>query len=203
MSGTRNSRREVAAVAAALLVPVPLLAATGIHLPLPAAVERGLASVTPGGLAAPVRETAPARLGTTPAEPPTGRALPAPARGNERVALAPAAGPVVSNPSVVSGNGRTDRPQGGATEPTGALPPETGSDDAPGEDAPEAPTPKHEPAAPDAPPPTAAPAEEAVTESAVELDAGAVSTEIAVASGEVDVTVSAGDLLPPTTLPLP
>src|SRR5688572_16726500 len=39
----RVSWRELAAVAAALLLPIPLLAASGLRLPLPGAIERGVA----------------------------------------------------------------------------------------------------------------------------------------------------------------
>jgi hypothetical protein len=42
-------RRELALVAAALLLPIPLLAASGLMLPLPSAVERALVSLLPGG----------------------------------------------------------------------------------------------------------------------------------------------------------
>ena len=40
--GSRLSRREVALVAAALLVPMPVFAMTGLNAPLPNAIERGL-----------------------------------------------------------------------------------------------------------------------------------------------------------------
>jgi len=43
------SHREVALLAAALLVPIPALAASGLNVPLPGVVERGLASLAPGG----------------------------------------------------------------------------------------------------------------------------------------------------------
>ena len=43
----RGSRREIAFVAIALLLPIPLLAGSGLSLPLPAAVERGVASLSP------------------------------------------------------------------------------------------------------------------------------------------------------------
>jgi hypothetical protein len=44
-----RSRRELAIVAAALLLPIPLLAASGLMVPVPSAVERGLVSLFPGG----------------------------------------------------------------------------------------------------------------------------------------------------------
>jgi hypothetical protein len=47
VSPTRESRRELALVACALLLPIPLLAATGLGVPLPGTVERGLASLVP------------------------------------------------------------------------------------------------------------------------------------------------------------
>ena len=42
-------RREVALLAAALLVPIPALAVSGLEVPLPGVVARGLASLVPGG----------------------------------------------------------------------------------------------------------------------------------------------------------
>ena len=44
MSPPRLSRRELALVAAALLLPVPLIAESGLSLPVPGAVERGFGS---------------------------------------------------------------------------------------------------------------------------------------------------------------
>jgi hypothetical protein len=41
------SRRELALVACALLVPIPVLAASGLGIPLPSAVERAVASLLP------------------------------------------------------------------------------------------------------------------------------------------------------------
>jgi hypothetical protein len=43
-----GSRRELAALAAALLLPIPLLVASGLVLPLPSGVERGIVSLLPG-----------------------------------------------------------------------------------------------------------------------------------------------------------
>jgi hypothetical protein len=43
------SRRELLLVAAVLLVPIPLFATTGLNLPLLGPVERGVASLLPGG----------------------------------------------------------------------------------------------------------------------------------------------------------
>jgi len=43
----RGSRREIAFVAIALLLPIPLLAGSGLSLPLPEALERGVASLSP------------------------------------------------------------------------------------------------------------------------------------------------------------
>ncbi len=42
------SRGEVALVTGALLLPIPLLAATGLNVPLPGIVERAVASLLPG-----------------------------------------------------------------------------------------------------------------------------------------------------------
>ncbi len=38
----RGSRREIALVAGALLLPIPVLAGSGLIFPLPEAVERGI-----------------------------------------------------------------------------------------------------------------------------------------------------------------
>jgi hypothetical protein len=66
----RISRQELAAVAVALLLPIPLLVASGLRFPLSGAIERGAASLTPGGgFDAAVVEAAPARTDTTPAVP--------------------------------------------------------------------------------------------------------------------------------------
>jgi hypothetical protein len=46
------SRREVALVAGALLLPIPLLATTGLSLPLPGLVERAVASLLPAAVSA-------------------------------------------------------------------------------------------------------------------------------------------------------
>lgn len=46
------TRREVALVAGALLLPIPLLTATGLNVPLPGLVERAVASVLPGDVRA-------------------------------------------------------------------------------------------------------------------------------------------------------
>ena len=72
MSGdARISRQEVAAVAVALLLPIPLLVASGLRFPLSGAIERGAASLTPGGgFDGAVVEAAPARTDSAPAVPP-------------------------------------------------------------------------------------------------------------------------------------
>lgn len=43
------SGRELALIATALLLPIPLLAASGVMVPLPSAVERALVSLLPAG----------------------------------------------------------------------------------------------------------------------------------------------------------
>jgi hypothetical protein len=48
MKARFRSRRELATVAAALLLPIPLLVAAGLVLPLPSGVERGVVSLLPG-----------------------------------------------------------------------------------------------------------------------------------------------------------
>jgi hypothetical protein len=197
-----RTRREVAIVAAALLLPVPLLAVTAVHLPLPAAVERGLASVAPGGgFDVPIREAMPA---------PAGRGSTRADQSADSGGSTPnVAGRQAASSTYVSFTGstagsRADRPQGGAAEPPETLPPDTGTDDVPGGDSPDAPLPTPPPVEPepDTPPTIATPAEPP-TELAVVLDAGGASTEVEAGADGIDVTVSAGDVLPPTTVPLP
>jgi hypothetical protein len=68
VSDARISRQELAAVAAALLLPIPLLAASGLRFPLPGVIERGVASLTPaGGFDIAVVDAAPARPDSEPA----------------------------------------------------------------------------------------------------------------------------------------
>lgn len=50
MTKSGLSRREVALVAGALLLPIPLLATTGLSLPLPGLVERAVASLLPAAV---------------------------------------------------------------------------------------------------------------------------------------------------------
>jgi hypothetical protein len=201
----RNPRREVAAVAAALLLPVPLLAATGVRLPLPAAVERGLASVTPGGdFDAPLRERAPARPDPAPAEAPAGESL-TPAARTEGVRGASSVSVELDSGRASRDAGAPDRPEGGTeTKPPGPGPggPGTGPADAPGDDTPAVPPRESPPPPPATLPATPAPAE-APADLAVGLDAGGVSVEVEAGSDESGVTVSAGDLLPPTSVPVP
>jgi hypothetical protein len=202
--GARSPVREVAVVAAALLLPVPLLAAAAVHLPLPAAVERGLASVTPGGsFEAPVQQAAPSRPDTTAAEPSAGDGVDASSPGGEQASSSVVVPPDPDALGTEGGVGRAGRPQEGADERPAPLPPDTGSDDPPGEDSPDPPPPGSPPTEPDPPPASAASTEEPPGELAIGLDAGGVSTEVEAGSDGVDVTVSAGGLLPPTTLPVP
>ncbi len=101
--GPALSKRELAVVGLALLLPVPLVALSGLSIPLPGAVERGIASLVPGVAATgvpasirvgPVRQATPGRstpvrsTGATPA----GAGRPIVARAPES-GSAPGAGP--------------------------------------------------------------------------------------------------------------
>lgn len=121
MSAARAHRRELAAVALALLLPIPLLAASGLHLPLPAAVERGLASLTPGGdFDTAVVEAAPARPEPAPASTPTGDGDPTAPRVVHATSST-AIPPVADSGSAPTGE-RSEPTRGG----TDVAPPETG-----------------------------------------------------------------------------
>jgi hypothetical protein len=202
--GAGKPRREVAVVAAALLLPVPLLAATGVHLPLPAAVERGLASVTPGdGFAVPIREALSARPDSRQAEQSAVGSAQVASPGGEQASSSAFVGARAPARDVRD----SDRPQvagaeGGGVEPAEPQPPDTPPGDSPREDSPDSSPPEAPPAEPDTPPATAAQAE-AADLLAVGLDAGVVSTDVEADADGVEVTVSAGDVLPPTALPLP
>jgi hypothetical protein len=88
----RGSRLEIAAVALALLLPIPLFAASGLRLPLPEAIERGLASLAAGGgfepaaaEAAPVRtETSSVSTRVAPGGPAAATGIPAAGSGQAR-----------------------------------------------------------------------------------------------------------------------
>jgi hypothetical protein len=96
---TRGSRLEIAAVALALLLPIPLFAASGLRLPLPEAIERGLASLAAGGgfepaaaEAGPVRtETSSVSTGASPGGPAAATGIPATGSGQTQTVTGSAA----------------------------------------------------------------------------------------------------------------
>jgi hypothetical protein len=194
------SRRELAAVAAVLLLPIPLLVASGLRLPLPAAIERGFASLAPaespdvGTL-----EAAPARQ-----EPERARSSSSRRRGQAPVG-SQAASPVAVAPKAAAAPARdVDRPHetaGEAETPTpdidGETPPgadENGPDGDTGGAGDQAraggestePTLVAEPSA------------------AVEVDASAALVEVAVTDEGVEVSTGGdvGARLPDLTVPL-
>jgi hypothetical protein len=201
------SRRELAAVAAALLLPIPLLAASGLRIPLPSAIERAAASLTPrltqsGGFdGAVVDAAAPARPGPEPAEPtgaePEGTASVAEVHDVSSTGIAPDTD--VASPR----NDDRDETTPAETDPP-KLPPDPhtddttppgGADGTPGVDT-----------AGDAPKPAlTAPPVDAAVETGVTIDAEAAgaSAQVAVTDGGVAVdTGAAADVGPPLVVPL-
>ena len=137
MSEKSGPRREIAAVAAALLLPIPLLAASGLTLPLPGAVERGLASLLPGVGAEPTREAGPTSPDSNPAS--------SSVEQNDETDASDGAGIEESPAGVVRDGGSTATPAAGTDEaggddssdgdaPTGneETPPDDGEPDLPG-----------------------------------------------------------------------
>jgi hypothetical protein len=200
----RISRQELAAVAVALLLPIPLLVASGLRFPLPGAIERGVASLTPGGgFDAPVVEAAPARRDEAP---------PVPSR-TESVGGASAVGtPVVSSAGVERGSGASSTRN---EKREGTTPAET--------DRPSPPEPHTDDTTPSgdgdgggggssggdtsgvAPEPSAAPPVESIVESIIEIDAEAAGASVQVTVTDSGVTVDTGgpaDVGPPLELPL-
>jgi hypothetical protein len=115
MTGRFTSRREIALVACALLVPIPVLAASGLGVPLPSMVERGLASLLPlpGGqeTSSPDSEsgTAAATVGSTGGPATEGRAAVPDSEDAEfsSSAFSAAATPGASTETTVRGGGTT------------------------------------------------------------------------------------------------
>lgn len=127
----RSSRRELASVACALLLPIPLLVATGLNVPLPGVVERAVASLLPGAAAPGAAALAPGAPGQS--------------EGSARAELAPAVAHVSSrrNESLLGaddppsrtadgGSSGVDAPDPGDPPIGGGTPP--GDDPGPGAD---------------------------------------------------------------------
>jgi hypothetical protein len=131
------TRREVALVAGALLLPIPFLAATGLNVPLPGLVERAVASLLPGdvgvdepGAAAvvPGSKATPARA-ATPASSPATPVKSLRGRGAVAGAASGLARTTVGGPIGVDAPGTGDPPSDGGT-PSGGDP-EPGADPVP------------------------------------------------------------------------
>jgi hypothetical protein len=206
----RESRRELALVACALLLPIPLLAATGLGVPLPGTVERGLASLVPF--------LPPATDGRTAAAP--GRAAAQGAGSSaftreEAEATRRPEPPRITPSTVAPRSFPAPSGTGGGSGTFEDLPaPDAGGD--PGADptandspAPEAPTPSPAPDAGAPPVPTATAA--ADTGSSVDVDAGGVSVEADVdtpldlppVEAEIPLPDTPDLALPALPLPLP
>lgn len=194
-------------MAAALLLPIPLLAASGLTLPLPGAVERGLASLLPGVGTEPTREAGPTSPDSNPAS--------SSVELNSETAASDGAGIEESPAGVVRDGGSTATPAAGNDEADGDAP--TGNEEAP-PDAGE-PDPTDEPNAPNAP---GGPLDEGATGDtssgvitdddepsvAVSVDEGGLEVEAAGAGVSVGVDVGASSedapaadiavVLPPT-----
>jgi hypothetical protein len=204
VSETRISRQELAAVAVALLLPIPLLAATGLRFALPAAIERGVASLQLGGGSdAAVVGAAAAPTSEPPVATPQG-AGPAPATEED----SPAVGS--TRPPTAAGAGSA------RDETRDKTPDDTPDETSPEADPPTAPNPHTDDTVPpgesDGGEPlseeAAAPAEPGETSGiqaavTVESDAAVASVEIAVTDGGVTVdTGGDADLGPPLVVPI-
>ena len=141
------TRREVALVAGVLLLPIPLLAATGLNVPLPGLVERAVASLLPGagganepgasavvpGSNAPVRAAAPVYSRSASVTSPRGRGT------------ASGAASDLARTKVGGGPIGVDAPGIGDSPPDGGTP--SGDDPGPGAD----PVPERAPPSPSLP----------------------------------------------------
>jgi hypothetical protein len=188
------TRREVALVAGALLLPIPLLAATGLNVPLPGLVERAVASILPGAIgagepgasavvpgskaASPTR-TAPPTYSPAPVESLRGRG----AVGGAASGLART---TVGGPIGVDAPGTGDPPPDGGT-PSGDDP-EPGADPVPEATPPPLPLPDVVPIAPDPVPDVALP-DDAVPDDAVPDNAVPEELSIDVSMGENGVAI--------------
>jgi hypothetical protein len=200
MSGdARISRQEVAAVAVALLLPIPLLVASGLRFPLSGAIERGAASLTPGGgFDGAVVEAAPARTDTAPVVPSRGAPV-----GSVSAVGTPLTSSAVLPPSADASSIEREKPDettpGEADSPSlpephtdGETPAPSAEDD--GDPGVDISTNVSEPLA-------AAAAAESVVE--IEAEAADASVEITVTDTGVAVdTGGAADVGPPLEVPL-
>jgi hypothetical protein len=193
------SRRELAAVAAALLLPIPLLAASGLRLPLPGAIERGVASLVPGSaFDVAVIEGAPP-------------ALSAPDSA-VRSAAEPEAAPPAADPQAVSSTAATaastDAPPTGSEKQAETTPAEPDSPSLPDPHTDDQSPPGQDDGAPDedtSQSTAVEPVASADIEAGVRIaaEAAGTSVEIAVTDGGVTVdTGGAADVGPPLEVPI-
>ena len=198
MSDARISRRELAVVALALLLPIPLLAASGLRFPLPGVIERGVASLTPaGGFEIAVVEAAPARPDSEPAAPSDAEPARTAAADDSQAASSAAVAPDTGAASV-----RNEKSEETTAAETGLpSPPDPHTDDQtpPGEgDA--------NPGGGDTRNPTSVePVESAEVETGVTIDAESANVSVQIAVDDSGVAVDAGgdaDVGPPLEVPL-
>jgi len=198
---TSISRRELAAVAIALLLPIPLLAASGLRFPLPGAIERGAASLVAGGgdFDVPVVEAA-ASATSSASQPAAGSSAEA-----EGTAPADESFAVSSSAAPSGGTGaasvREERPGGTTADTDSPTSPNPHTDDTtpPGEGEGGGADPIPEQTA-------AAPVESVSAEAGVRIDAETQTASVEIAVTDSGVTVDTGgaaDLGAPLEVALP
>lgn len=202
----RASWRELAVVGAALLVPVPLLAAGGLRLPLPAAIERGVASLTPGG--GPEVAVVGAAQARSPTRPTVTSAITEDRATSEAARSSPSSTPGTRSKGDVAGDDPTRESGSGSDTPTvpngdADAPAEPGGSDAPADDnVPGGDTGGADrPSYPTAEPPDRAPSE---ASDAVAAHAEVASVEITADTEGLEVTTGGeGNAVPDLSLPAP
>jgi hypothetical protein len=199
--GTRIARRELAAIAAALLLPIPLLAAGALRLPLPDAVERGVASLTSGGgLDAAVVEVA--------TRPEVARAVPSsiePARSPEPSSRRPARAAAAPSPAGAT-VARTERQAPSREDRDLPTSPGGGGGDAPGEDGDSVPGGNTGDEDTDVPEPPATQLTETApveTEAVVDVQVPGTSVGVVVDDEGIDVSTDGGSASPVPDVPVP
>lgn len=194
VSATRSRRGavELAGIALAVLLPVPVLALGGLHLPVPETVERGFASLLPHAATGTSELEGPLAVGTPPER--------------DSRSAGDVSGTAGGRSESLTSGGRADRTRapstdGVVTPPRAADPdisgsdtPPPGSDDAPRDDAPgprRDPAPTPEPGLPTAPSgPPADPGAETTTPPQLAVESG--NTRASLSTEEDGVTVRAG-----------
>jgi hypothetical protein len=186
----RSTRTELAAVALALLLPIPLFVASGLRLPLPGAVERALASLGSDAV------FGPAEVEARPGEARSDRGTPDSVAGSaptdRRQATSSTALIVGTGGAPSAGDGGRQSPRGGSTPDAGADTPAP-----PGHD------PEREPI-PDAPaPPRQTPTAPVDAETTTAVDTGADRLELEVTDDGVEVVVAGKSVDVPVPVPVP